>query len=258
LSYRNLEALAAKTKPVKMGSVFLKEGTTPEQVEALKNSLGSEKEITKVVYRDRESISKDMQSFLKPTAVNGGLNVDVFPEVFELEFQSSSTPTSLSILKTKLETYDSVAEADFSEGWLQQYRKLSRVLGWIGLVLSSGILIGCALIIANFMGIRHQSRRDEIQLVKLMGAQHGFILSPFLWEGVLDGVLGGAVAFSLLWITTEGTSHYLHQNWNTFLGLNELVFLTPIQSIALLGVGVLMALIGSITVFFRLQENAFR
>ena len=81
-----------------------------------------------------------------------------------------------------------------------QYKKLRRAAQAIGLLVLVVLVIGCGFITANFMGIRHQSRQDEIQIARMLGAQRGFILAPFVWEGIIEGILGAMAALFLLYV----------------------------------------------------------
>ncbi|MBY0369629.1 hypothetical protein K2X33_03015, partial [bacterium] len=117
---------------------------------------------------------------------------------------------------------------------------------------------GCGFIIANFMGLRHQSRQDEIQLARMMGAHRNFILGPFIWEGFIEGLLGATAALAMLYIGTFAFSQVFTLEWGSALGVKRLVFLSSPQLLAVVMVGVLMALIGSIMVFFRFQETSHR
>jgi cell division transport system permease protein len=68
-----------------------------------------------------------------------------------------------------------------------------------GVLLAAGLFaLAVAVVVFNTIRLDIQNRRDEIEVVKLVGATDGFIRGPFLWEGVLLGALGGLGAWLLL------------------------------------------------------------
>ena len=121
----------------------------------------------------------------------------------------------------------------------------------IGWVLIVALVLGCSFIIANFMGIRHQARKEEMEIVQLIGAERSFVLAPFMWEGLVEGILGALFAMGSLMFCKWGLGDVLARDWNSLLGISSWMFLSWAQIILLLFIGITMALLGSIAVFFR-------
>jgi cell division transport system permease protein len=151
-----------------------------------------------------------------------------------------------------------VTEVDFSEDWLAQYKRVRQVLKIFGVMLLVGCLVGCSFIIANFMGMRHQSRKNEIDIVRLIGAHQNFILGPFLWEGLIEGLIGASFALSLLYVIKMSLATLISVQWSSLLGVHEWLYLSFSQLLALIGVGIAMAFCGGFTVFLRFRENNAR
>ena len=112
-------------------------------------------------------------------------------------------------------------------------------------------MVGCSLIIANFMGMRHQSRKSEIEIVKLIGANQNFVFSPFLWEGIIEGLIGATLALFILFIAKCLLSALITVQWATILGMRELLYLSSGQFLMMFIAGITMAFVGSFTVFVR-------
>ena len=113
---------------------------------------------------------------------------DIFPDVLELQLASDATEIDTAALTKIVTQFTQVAEVDFSEDWLTQYNKIKNFLRGFGAVLMALVLVGCAFITANFMGIRHQARREEIDVIRLIGGTRRFVLGP-LYGKVLLRVL---------------------------------------------------------------------
>jgi cell division protein FtsX len=89
----------------------------------------------------------------------------------------------------------------------------------------------------------------------LIGAERSFILTPFIWEGVIEGLLGAGFSLFLLLCIKWFFSGVLAQEWNSALGISSWIFLSFGQVFLLGFIGITMALLGSVTVFFRTVDQ---
>lgn len=251
---RNVEQVAEKTNPRVTGTVYLKEGLTDDEIRELRDKVFALDTVQQVVFKDRDSVVGEIQAFLGEASHKAMPGSEVFPNVLEVELDPSAQSATIETVQNSLIAMAGVQEVDFSDGWMIQYKKIRRLGNLVGILLLIALVLGCGFIIANFMGIRHQSRQNEIQIARMMGAHRSFILAPFLWEGVVEGLVGAAVALVTLYVGTVVFSQVIALEWGSLLGLRRLVFLSPSQLGIVLCVGVAMALVGSVLVFFRFQE----
>ncbi len=253
--FRNVERVAEKNNPRITGTLYLREGLNEDQVRELRDKVFALESVKQVVFKDRDSVVNEIQAFLGDSIHKSMPGSEVFPDVLEVELDPASKPETVALVQKSLMAMGGVQEVDFSEGWLAQFKKIRRLTQIIGIVVLSGIIIGCSFIIANFMGIRHQARRQEIQVARMMGANRTFVLAPFVWEGLIEGLLGASIAMALLYTGTVVASQVLAIEWGQLLGIKSLGFLSPAQFVGVVLTGITMALIGSILVFFRIQES---
>jgi cell division transport system permease protein len=86
------------------------------------------------------------------------------------------------------------AEVDYGNAWLE------RLEGFVGrarvaaVVLFAALAVATAVLVSNTLRLAVFARRDEIEIMKLVGATDGFVTAPFLIEGVLQGLLGAGLA----------------------------------------------------------------
>jgi cell division transport system permease protein len=252
--FRNVERVAEKTNPRVTGTVYLREGLNEDQVRELRDKVFSLEQVKQVVFKDRDSVVGEIQTFLGEATHKGMPGSEVFPDVLEIELDPAAKTEAISLVQKSLLAMAGVQEVDFSDGWMVQYKKIRHLGEFIGVILLVAIVVGCGFIIANFMGIRHQARQQEILVKRMMGANRGFILAPFIWEGVIEGVLGAAIALTVLYLGTIAFSQVITMEWGPLLGLKRLTFLSASQLVCVVAVGIAMALIGSVMVFFRFQE----
>lgn len=254
--FQNVEKVTEKTNPRVTGTIYLREGLTNDQVRELRDKVFALETVRQVVFKDRDSVVGEIQSFLGEATHRVLPGAEIFPDVLEVELDASAKSEAVALVQKSLLSMAGVQDVDFSDGWLVQYKKIRGLGQFVGIFILVALVIGCGFLIANFMGLRHQARRQEIHIARMMGAHRNFILAPFVWEGVIEGLLGGVIAVLVLYIGTVVFSQVIMMEWGALLGLRKLAFLSLPQLMCVFVVGIAMALIGSILVFFRFQENS--
>jgi len=256
LGYRNFENLAAQTNTNVTGTVYLKDGLNEIEVSELRERLLSQEKVTRVVFKSKNKVADELQDFLGASTGESIPGSELFPDLMELELSPESTSQTVATLKSILSKDPAITEVDFSDDWLAQYKKVRSFLNSVGWFLIVGLVLGCGFIIANFMGIRHQSRKEEMEIIQLIGAERGFVLAPFLWEGLFEGILGAGLSLVVLSALKWVLGDLLVKDWQSMLGISSWAFLSVSQSLLLLFLGITMALMGSLTVFFRTAEQS--
>lgn len=258
ICYRNFERLAESTNPNTTGTLYLRDGLSGGQIQTLKDRILSLESVQRVTFKAKDTVLEELSVFLG--APEGGTIPagELFPDILELEIQKNAPALAVSIVKASLSQFPEIVEADFSEDWLLQYKNIRGLLRTIGIVLVTAIVCGCAFLIANFMGMRHQQRKNEIDIVRLMGANQQFVLSPFLWEGIIEGVLGTVSALAFLVFLRNGITEWGARNWANALGFKDWLFLSGGQIVGFIILGLCMAFLGSIGVFLRFREGTSR
>lgn len=89
-----------------------------------------------------------------------------------------------------------VSSADF----IEQFQNVSGILNALGLGLAVALGLSAIVLIANTIRLAIYARRDEVAIMKLVGASNWFIRVPFLLEGMIEGVVGAALAVFTVWL----------------------------------------------------------
>ncbi len=99
---------------------------------------------------------------------------------------------------------------------INKLRKLNQLLLWGNLIISLILLIIALLIIFNTIRITIFTRKEEIEIMKLVGATDWYIRWPLVLEGALYGMVGAILAFLLTWAVYQGAELLLGQNYWSF------------------------------------------
>lgn len=127
-----------------------------------------------------------------------------------------------------------------------------KVMALIRVISAGGWLVGGILAMAslftifNVIRLTVYQRRDEISIMRLVGATRAFIRAPFLLEGTLHGAIGALAAEGLLFLAYAQLEGYASATDNPFLKLMTDAFLSPAQAAGLAAAGTLLGATGSL------------
>lgn len=206
LLLQNLQAVSGGWNGSTQISLFIKQTISDEKAAELGQTLRQSPEIESLtVLTSAEAMSefKAMSGFAEALDV---LEKNPLPAVLIVRPDSNnSSPAQIATLLEKLRTLPEVAIALLDMQWVEKLHTMLAIAKRGILIIS--VLLGLAVLltVGNTIRLDIQSRRDEIVVVKLMGATDAFIRRPFLYTGFWYGLMGGilstlmiATSFSLL------------------------------------------------------------
>lgn len=103
-------------------------------------------------------------------------------------------------LADRIRNLPGVDQVVVDAGWLEKLRTILRLTLTGGLALGLLMAVGVVLVISNTVRLSVVNRREEIEIIDLVGGTSAFIRMPFLYSGMLQGALGGLCAWALTWI----------------------------------------------------------
>ncbi len=177
-----------------------------------------------------------------------GLAENPLPPSLELTLAPDArTREAIEALEVSIAAMPGVGELAHGQDWIEGYGRAIALVR--GLAIGLGVVLGLAalLIVANTIRLAVYARRDELDILALVGASRTFVRVPFLLEGTIQGLFGGLLALLMLFGSYELLLPQLEYGLELVLGRAELGFFTTAQSILLVGAGALLGLLGSIT-----------
>ncbi|HEX3867363.1 MAG TPA: permease-like cell division protein FtsX [Gemmatimonadaceae bacterium] len=143
-----------------------------------------------------------------------------FQDVFDAEFLPASLdvrlkpgfrdPASVRAVADRLRDVPFVDDVRFGEEWITQLYRLRNIAGVAGVALGLAFAAVAIIIIGATIRMAVLARSREISIMRLVGATDGFIRRPFLIEGSIKGILGGALALVLTYFAMRVLEQYLH------------------------------------------------
>jgi cell division transport system permease protein len=190
----------------------------------------------------RKRFEKSWQA-LAPAA--GTLTTNPFPSSLEIDLEKDAASSkALPALLANLAAQRAAEEVQFDVEWIRRLRGAVAVLRSAGLALGVLLALGTAFTIANVVRLTILLHRDEIEILRLVGAPELLIRGPFVLGGLAQGLLGGLLALGLLSLSYQGLLHYAEVTKNPLLGVFALRFLPPAGAVELVLGGVFSGLLG--------------
>ena len=128
------------------------------------------------------------------------------------------------------------------------------ILKIIGFTLGAFLFLFALFIVSNTIKLMVYSRRDEIEIMKLVGATNSFIKLPFYIEGLAQGFAGSLFALLFILAATNLVLKRFISSLHFFLGSGHMVILDPALIIYILLLGSALGLIGSFLSLNSLTE----
>jgi cell division transport system permease protein len=182
---------------------YLLDETTAAQVELAREELSALPEVRQVRYVSRtEALATAMAEMEEFRDVFGDLEGNPLPASFEIRLEPGSRgPTEVERVARIAGNYPFVEDVRFGRDWLYTIFTLRRIAGGVATVIGAAFALVAAIVIATAVRITVFARREEIGIMRLVGATDGFVQRPFLLEGLVSGLLGGLLAAALTWGT---------------------------------------------------------
>ncbi|WJV53797.1 permease-like cell division protein FtsX [Pectobacteriaceae bacterium CE90] len=240
LVWKNVSQAAAQWYPTPQLTVYLDKSLDDNAAEAVINKIKTEDGVDKVNYLSR---AEAMGEFRNWSGFGGALDMleeNPLPAVAivtpKLTFQSTDTLTSL---RDRIAATQGVDEVRMDDSWFSRLMALTGLVGQIAATIGILMVVAVFLVIGNSVRLSIFSRRDTINVMKLIGATDGFILRPFLNGGALLGFCGAVFSLilsqALVWKLAVGVKQVASVFGTTFtvqgLGWDEAVLLILIAAI---------------------------
>ena len=196
---QNIQGLSDKLVGAPQISVFLGMSTTQDEISRFTKQLEQHSDISHVEFVPREQALQQLQHSTGLADVTGGLAQNPLPHAF-IVYPKSNDIQVLEALRDELKGWSKFEHVQLDSAWV---RKLEALLKFGRLaVLILAVLLSFALVAITFNTIRLQilTQREEIEVSKLIGASNSFIRRPFLYFGLVQGLLGGTTAWLIITI----------------------------------------------------------
>src|SRR6266850_464657 len=238
----NLERAVAVAQGRSRVSIFLDADATPQQIAGAGAALSANPHFAarRFVSKD-EALVRFRGYFPNLSGIVGQLDENPFPASFECDVPPAVVQSpAFQREAAAIRALPGVEQVQFDWEWVERLKRLINIVNLAGVVAGGLLAIAAAFTIANVIRLTMMLYREEIEIMRLVGATERIIRGPFLIEGVLQGLLGAAVAMAVLVGAFFGARHFLVPANSLLWGFLFNGFL-PWQKIAALVAGGMVA-----------------
>jgi cell division transport system permease protein len=247
----NLQRLTARWGEAAEFAVYLRDDASAEQVKNVQDLVersglaASQRHVTK-----EQAAARFRQDFPELGDTAGRLQRNPFPASIDVQLRpdARNAEESVNTLAGALAKQPGVSDVRYDRRWLSRLNGIIRFVRTIGIVIIAMLAIAAALTVANVVRLAAHARRDEIEIMQLVGAPFTYVRGPLVLEGVMQGGAGALVAIVSLGVLFGIVRARYGGTVAEAVGLGSITFLPAELVVILLIGGMLLGCIGGLIV----------
>ena len=249
LVFVNLESAAENWSERVQVTVYFDRELPAQEQAAFRNKIQGLTGAARIHYVSRDEAFKRFKSRLHgQETLLEGVHPEILPTSLEITLRRSSRDTQeVETFVTALRRIPGINEIQYGEEWVRRFNTFLNFMRLMGALLGSFLVVAVLFIVSNTIKLTIYSRRDELEVMSLVGATRFFIKAPFLIEGIIQGGAGALLSMAFLFGFYEV---FLH-NAGNFMSFNPAIaglsFL-PLEYVwGIVLAGIMLGFVGSLT-----------
>jgi len=177
-------------------SVYLDDNVTPDQRAAIESALSPSEIVAAREFMSKtDALTRFKQTFGDLATAIGSAGENPLPASYEVSLRTGAgSQDGADALAARLRQMAGVLDVRYDRQWLDRLLAAIRVISAVGFLFAALLTVAAALTVANVVRLGLHARRDELDIMQLVGAPQTYVRGPFLMEGVLQGGFGALVA----------------------------------------------------------------
>lgn len=256
LLYVNLRAAAGWLQEDVKIMVYLDDRVSRESAASIEQQLRSDRALASLVFISKEQALGEFKAqFPSESHLLEGLGQNPLPASFVVTLSPRFRgPDAVKHWAERVRTIAGVAKVDYNQDWINALATIIRSIELIAIGVGVVLSAAAVTIIRNTIRLTLYARRDELAILRLIGATTTFIRVPYLLEGAALGALGSAVSLIMLKVVYEVFRQQVRAMVR-LAGLEQMVtFFSPQICLALIIVGMVLGCAGSFVSLRRFGE----
>ncbi len=245
----NVDNIAHQVEQEVPITVFFDEGTTDEQIQEVGKLIEARPEVERVVYESADEAwerfseiyfegSEAAEGFRDDNPLVNSSNYQVYMNQIEKQGE----------LVEYIQGLDHVREVNQSEDAANTLGNFNRLVSYASIAIIAILLIISIFLISNTISVGISVRKEEIGIMKYIGATDGFVRSPFVLEGIILGIIGAAIPLIALYFLYSTAVNYILTRFNVLTGIVAFIPVGEIYQVLIpigLALGIGIGLVGS-------------
>jgi cell division transport system permease protein len=228
---------------------FFKDETTDQDITAIQNALQNDPRVSKMKYVTKEEALQIYRNATKDQPIlNELVTASILPASLEV---STHFPEDLDFVAELLEKEPVVESIVFPKDVIASITSGAKLIRSVGGGVVTYLILFAVLQTLMIISFKIRLKRDEIEIMRLMGAPSSFIRTPFILEGMFYGLVGAITS----WVTVYILLWYFEPFIQFFLGEIQLLPVNPLFMLTLLAAEMALAIvIGALGSFLAVRR----
>jgi cell division transport system permease protein len=251
LFFNNGQALFDTWKKGVRMMIYLEAGTTKSQRLETRSRLQAISGIQKIRFVSKDEALALMKKRLeRQRSLLDNLRENPLPDAFEVVLSAeSNSPRRVEALAQRIEGLASVSSVEYGRQWIERFAHFFNLFKLAGYGLGLLFFSAAILITANTIRLVLYARREEIRIMRLVGATDTFIRLPLYLAGMIQGGVGGGLGLGVLFLLVTAVGKRFEQALSA--EMISIHFFSPGACAVIVCCGVVTGLLGS---FFSLKQ----
>lgn len=247
---RNLELVVDKWGEQIQVVIFMKDAVSDQEIKEIGLKLQNRPEVKGTTYVSKSEALARLKGTLRENAsVLEGMEKNPLPASIEIQLEKKYRNLRfIESFARELGVWPGIEKVFYGQHWLKNFLSLYRIFKAFTYAIGGLIFLASGFIVYNTVKLTVYSRREEIGIMKLVGATDGFIRIPFVLEGITQAVSASLLALFLLWALWLIFHRAVQIPFQLF-ALSGISFLAPGQMISLVASAALLGILGSMVSF---------
>ena len=223
---------------------YLDPGITNAELEDIKGRIRSLGDVDSIKFISRQDALSRLKTQMKhQSSLFANLTRNPLPDSFEIRMTAAiESWQKIDSLAHRIESLPRIAEVEYGQRWVGRFTHIISLFRLAGYAMGALFFMATIFIVANTIRLVIYSRREEVEIMRLVGATDKFIKIPFYFEGLIQGALGAIVGLAMLYVAFMFVSSNVEKGF--FPGLFRFHFLSPTILLAILVVSMLVGWLG--------------
>lgn len=247
--YENMKGILVRWGEKIQMTAYLKDGARQDAVDKVLRTIREIPGVENVVYFSKDEALRSFRREMKGMAgFFDGVKINPLPSYCEISIKSAHrTAAGVKEIASIIQSMAAVDDVQFGQEWVEKFSALIQVLRLGGMAVGAALLLAVIFIVSNTIKLSLYARREEIEIMKLVGATNFFVRVPFVIEGGVQGLLGTVFSLGFLYSTYRVLLERMGEPLSLSLGIETPVFLSVRAALLLLMGGVGLGVLGSMT-----------
>jgi len=199
--------------------VYIEDNVSRSELNRTRLEIADFDEVEKVEFVSAEKGLKELkEDMFRQKSIFENLGNNPLPDSFEVFMKKERKDLkTIEALVKKIEQFQSVSEVEYGKEWIGRFVKVISLSRLAAICMGAVFFMVTVFIVANTIRLALYSRKQEIEIMQLVGADNRFIKSPFYIQGLLHGAVGGTGGLLILFLLFSLFSMNMNQDLSSFM-----------------------------------------